>query len=114
MLDEHSLMCDFVWPDVVPANQDFVSADVCGDDRFSPGVRNDVSLHWRMDIDSHEMVNWECQFNGEDRALAGASDWRSVLHCIALMSRLPAQSVLMISEITVLWILVFGERLYVV
>ena len=50
MLDEHSLMCNFVWPDVVPANQDFVSTDVCGDDRFSPGVRNDVSLDWRIYI----------------------------------------------------------------
>ena len=79
MLDEHSLMCDFVWPDVIPANQDFVSTDVCGDDRFSPGVRNDVSLDWWIDLDSHGMVNWEFQLNGEDRALAGASDWRSVL-----------------------------------
>ena len=57
MLDEHSLMCDFVWPDVVPANQDFVSTVVCGDDRFSPGVRNYVSLDWRIDLDSHGMVN---------------------------------------------------------
>ena len=89
MLDEHSLMCDFVWSDVVPANQDFVSADVCGDDRFSPGVNNDVSLHWQMDIDFRVMVNWECQFNGEDRALAGAPDWKSVLHRFALMSCLP-------------------------
>ena len=89
MLDEHSLMCDFVWSDVVPVNQDFVSADVCGDDRFSPGVRNDVSLHWQMDIDFCEMVNWECQFNGEDMTLARAPDWKSVLRCIALMSRLP-------------------------
>ena len=32
MLDEHSLMCDFAWPDVVPVNQDFVSADLSGDD----------------------------------------------------------------------------------
>ena len=32
MLDEHSLMCVLVWPDVIPANQDFMSADVCGDD----------------------------------------------------------------------------------
>ena len=32
MLDEHSLMYDFVWPDVIPVNQDFVSTDVCGDD----------------------------------------------------------------------------------
>ena len=56
MLDEHSLMHDFVWPDVIPANRDFVSADVCGDDRFSPGVRNAVSLDWRMDLDSHGMA----------------------------------------------------------
>ena len=37
MLDEHSLMCDLVRLDVVPVIQDFVSTDVCGDDRFSPG-----------------------------------------------------------------------------
>ena len=89
MLDGHSWMCDFVWPDVVPANQDFVSTDVCGDDRFSPGMRNDVSLDWRIDLYSHGMVNWECQVNGIDRALAGASDWRSVPRCVALLSRLP-------------------------
>ena len=90
MLDEHSLMCDLVWLDVVPVIQDVVSTDVCGDDRFSPGVRsNNVSLDWWIDLDSHGIVNWECQLNGEDRVLAGASDWRSVLHCIALMSCLP-------------------------
>ena len=61
MLDEHSLMCDIVCPDVVPVNRDFVSTDVCEDDRFSSGVRNDVSLDWRIDLDSHGMVNWECQ-----------------------------------------------------
>ena len=49
-------------------------------------MRNDVSLDWRIDMDSHVMVKWECQFNGEDRA--GASDWRSVLRCAALMLRL--------------------------
>ena len=32
MFDEHSLMCDSVWPDVVPTNQDFVSTDVCVND----------------------------------------------------------------------------------
>ena len=89
MLDEHSLMCDFVWPDVVPANQDFVATMVCGDDRLSPGVRNDVSMDWRIDLDSHGMVNWEYQLNGEDRAFAGASDWKSVLRCVACLSRLP-------------------------
>ena len=77
-------MCDFVWPDVVLVNQDFVSTDVCGDDRFSPGVRNNVSLDWRIDLDSHGMVNWECQLNGEYRVLARASDWRSVLCCVML------------------------------
>ena len=69
MLDEQSLMCDFVWPDVIPANQDFVATLVCGDDRFSPGVRNDVSMNWRIDFDSHEIVDWECQFNYEYRTL---------------------------------------------
>ena len=89
MLDEHSLMCDLVRLDIVPVIQDFVSTDVCGDDRFSPGVRNNVSLDWRIDLDSHGMVNWDCQLKGEDRVLAGASDWRSVLRCIALMLCLP-------------------------
>ena len=57
-------MCDFVWPDVVPANQYFVSTVVCGDDRFSPVVKNYVSLDWRIDLDAHGMVNWECQLIG--------------------------------------------------
>ena len=83
MLDENSLICDFVWPDDVPVNQDFVSTDHCGDDRFSPGVRKDVSLDWQIDLYSHGMVNWECQLNGEYRDLAGASDWRSVLRRVA-------------------------------
>ena len=46
MLDEHSLMCDLVRLDVVPVIQDCVSTDLCGDDRFSPGVRDNVSLDW--------------------------------------------------------------------
>ena len=56
MLNEHSLMCDLVWSDVIPANQDLLSPDVCGDDRFSPGVRSAVSLDWQMAIDSHGMA----------------------------------------------------------
>ena len=86
MLDEHSLMYDFIWLDVIPVNQDFVSTDVCGDDRYSPGVSKYVSLNWQIDLDSHGMVHWECQFNGEARVLAGESDWRSVLRCVACMS----------------------------
>ena len=35
------------------------------------------------------MVNWECQLNGEDRVLAGASDWRSVQRFIAPISCRP-------------------------
>ena len=53
------------------------------------GVRNNVSLDRRIDLDSHGMVNWECQLNGEYRVLARASDWRSVLCCVALMLRRP-------------------------
>ena len=65
------------------------SSNVCGDDRFSPGVSKYVSLDWQIDLDSHGMVHWECQFNGEAMVLAGASDWRSVLRCVAHMSCLP-------------------------
>ena len=42
-----------------------------------------------MDLDSHGVVNLECQSSSEDKALlARASDWKSVLSCIAPMSRL--------------------------
>ena len=37
MIDEHSMTFDLVRPDSVPVDQNFVSTDVCGDDRFSPG-----------------------------------------------------------------------------
>ena len=46
-------------------------------------------LDWQIDLDFHGMVNWECQLSGEDRGLAGASDWRSVLRGVAPMLRLP-------------------------
>ena len=52
-------------------------------------MRNAVSLNWRIDLDSHEIVDWECQFNYEDRTYAGASHWKSVLRCVARLSRLP-------------------------
>ena len=80
ILDEHSLMCDFAWPDVIPANQDFVATMVCGDD---------ISMDWRIDFDSHGMINLECQLNDYYRAFAGASDWKSVLRCAARMWFLP-------------------------
>ena len=71
MLDEHSTLCDLVRPDSIPVNQDFVSTDVCGDARFSPGVRDDVSLDWQIDLDSHGTENWECRLDGGDGVLAG-------------------------------------------
>ena len=48
-----------------------------------------VSLDWQIDLDSHGMVHWECQFNGDASFLVGESDWRSVLLCLARMSCLP-------------------------
>ena len=89
ILDEHSMMCDLVRLDSVPVDQDFMSTDVCVDDRFSPGVRDDVSLDWQIDLDSHGTENWECRLDGGDGALAGVSDWRSVLRWVALMSCSP-------------------------
>ena len=38
MMDENSMICDLVRPDSVPVDRDSVLTDICGDDRFSPGV----------------------------------------------------------------------------
>ena len=43
-------------------------------------------MDWRIDLDSHGMIYWECQLNNDDRVFAGASDWKSVLRCVARMS----------------------------
>ena len=66
-----------------------MSANICGDDRFSPEVRINVSLDWQVDLDSRRTVYWEGRWNGKDGHRAGASAWSSVLCCVALMSRLP-------------------------
>ena len=42
-----------------------------------------------MDLDSLWMVYWEDCRNDETGSRAGVSDWRSVLCCVALLSRLP-------------------------
>ena len=89
LLEERSVRNCLVRPDTVLLNQDFVSTDNRGDDRFSPGVRNHFSLDWQVDLDSHWMVYGEGRWNGENGYRAGASDWRSVLCCVALMPRLP-------------------------
>ena len=52
-------------------------------------MRNQVSLDWQVDLDSHWMLYGESRWHGENGYRAGASDWRSVLCCVALMSRLP-------------------------
>ena len=44
IIDEHSMIGDFVRPDCVPVVQAYMSTDVCGDDRFSPGVTDRTSL----------------------------------------------------------------------
>ena len=89
LLEERNVRNCLVRTDTILAYQDFVSTNNLGDDRFSPGVRNQVSLDWLVDLDSHWMVYGEGRWNGENGYRAGASDWRSVLCCVALMSRLP-------------------------
>ena len=59
MPDEHSLMSDLVWPDVIPVHQNFVLNDVCGDDRFSPGVTECATVNRQTGLDSHGEVLWE-------------------------------------------------------
>ena len=53
MINEHSMIGDFVRPDSVPVVQAYMSADVGGDDRFSPGVTDCASLDRLNDLDSH-------------------------------------------------------------
>ena len=47
MMDELSVTCDLVRPDSVPAN------DVCGDDRFSPGVTEGATVTRQAGLNSH-------------------------------------------------------------
>ena len=89
LLEERSLRNCLVRLYTVLVNQDFVSTNNRGDDRFSPGVRNHVSLDWQVDLDSHWMVYGNGRWNGENGYRAVTSDWRSVLCCVALMSRMP-------------------------
>ena len=89
MIDEHSMMGDLVRPDSVLVYRDFVSTDVCGDDLFSPGVTERATLNRQTDLDSHGEVLWECLSVREYSSVACLSDWRSVLHLVALMSGSP-------------------------
>ena len=45
--DEHRMISDFVRLESVPVVQTYMSTDVGGDDRFSPGVTDCASLNLR-------------------------------------------------------------------
>ena len=66
-----------------------MSYDDCGDDRFSPGVSDHVSLDCHVDLDSLWIVYLEDRRNIETGSRTEVSDWRSILCCVALLSRLP-------------------------
>ena len=52
IVDEQSMICDLVRPDSVPAVQAYMTTDICGDDRFSPGVTDCTSLDRQTICDS--------------------------------------------------------------
>ena len=87
--DERSVMSFLVWPVTVLISQFFLQYDDCGDDRFSPGVSDRGSLDCHVDIDSLWMVHWEDRRNVETGSHTRVSDWKSVLCCVALLSRRP-------------------------
>ena len=66
-----------------------MSTDVCGDDRFSPGVMYCASLDRLNNLDSHGEVLWECLSVSGNSSVACLSDWRSVLRLVALMMGSP-------------------------
>ena len=69
LVDEHSMWGDFVRPATTQVIQVYMSTDVHGDDRFSPGVTDCVSLDRQKDLDSHGEEHWERLF------LAGIVLW---------------------------------------
>ena len=82
--DERSVMSFFVRPVAVLISQFFLSYDDCGDDQFSPGVSDRVSLDCHVDLDSLWIVYGEDRRNVETGSRTGVYDWRSVLCCVAL------------------------------
>ena len=57
--DVRSVMSFLIRPAAVLISQVFLSYDDCGDDRFSPGISDRVSLNCHVDLDSLWMVHWE-------------------------------------------------------
>ena len=82
-------MSSLVRPDAVLISQDFLSTDMCGDDRFSPGVRNRISMDCQVDLDSLWMGYWVGRKSVETGSRTGVSAWRSALCSAARLSRLP-------------------------
>ena len=87
--DERSVMSFLVQPAAVLISQFFVSYDDCGDDRFSPGMSDRVSLNCHVDLDSFWIVSRDVHRNVETGSRTGVSDWRRILRCVARMSCLP-------------------------
>ena len=81
--DERSVMSFLVRPAAVLISQFFLSYDDCGDDRFSPGISDRVSLNCHVDLDSLWMVHREDRRTVETWSHAGVSVWRRVLCGIA-------------------------------
>ena len=73
--------------ETLPVSQD--AYDDCGDDRFSPGISDRMSLNCHVDINSLWMVHWEDRRTVETGSSAGVSAWRSALCGIARLSCLP-------------------------
>ena len=67
----------------------FLSYDDCGDDRLSPEISDRVSLNCHVDMDSLWMVSWDDCRNVETGSRTGVSDWRSIVCCVAILSRMP-------------------------
>ena len=87
--DERSVMSFLVRPAAVLISQFFLSYDDCGDDQFSPGICDRVSLNCHVDLDSLWMVHWEDRRTVETGSHTGLSVRRRVLCGIARMSCLP-------------------------
>ena len=65
---ERSVMSFLVQPAAFLISQ-FFSYDDCGDERFSPGISDRVSLNSHVDLDSLWMVHWEDRITVETGVL---------------------------------------------
>ena len=72
---ERSVMSFLVRPAAVLISQFFLSYDDCGDDRFSPGMSDRVSLNCHVNLDSLWIVSWDVHRNVETGSRTGVSDW---------------------------------------